>query len=128
MNDRGFSLIEVLIAIVILGITMTGVQALFADRLAATIGRESRLATAQQLVEDRVARIQAEPDGMYGALETNFAGTENPVAGFPNYVRMTSIVRNTDRANTGDYKTITVRAWSTTRADTVARTIVKAGE
>jgi prepilin-type N-terminal cleavage/methylation domain-containing protein len=121
-GEEGFSMIEVLVAMVILAIVMLGLQATITDRVVRTVGTETRRATANQLAKDRIARIQLDPG--YISLETRFSGTESPVAGAPRFTRSTSVVRSAQPLVNGDYKTVTVRVWGGGMPDTVSRTTI----
>lgn len=121
-DTRGYSLVEVMVALVLLGMSMLSVQAMITDRLVTTVGREDRVAVANQLAKDRVAQIELEPS--YFTLEERYSGTENPVPGHAGFVRSTRITRNGTPNTTGEYKTVTVRVWSPDRPDTLARTTV----
>ena len=120
----GFSLIEVMVALVILGIVMMGLQAMMTDRLLRTMGAETRWSTASQLAKERLAQVQLDPG--YNMLETRYGGVESPVAGAPLFTRSTTIVRSARPAEDGDYKTVTVRVWAASMEDTVAQTTIVA--
>lgn len=116
-NPRsGFTLIEVLISMVLLGFALMGAQALLTDRLLGTVGRLDSSATAFQLASDRAETIQADPD--YYGFGTRYAGTETAIAGFAGYRRLTAV-----RVGNG-VTTITVRVVTPEQTDTVARTVV----
>lgn len=113
-NERGFTLIEALVALVILGFALMGVQAMITDRLLAEVGKHDLRATAEQLVADRLHAVQASAD--YRALSRDFAGTEDPVAGHPGFRRITFVA-----AGSG-VTTVTVRVVTPDGRDTVSRT------
>ena len=121
-GEAGFSMIEVLVAMVILAIVMLGLQATITDRVVRTVGTETRRATANQLAKDRIARIQIDPQ--YLSLEARYEGTESPVADAPLFSRSTRIVRSPRPLVDGDFKTVTVRVWGVGMPDTVSRTTV----
>ena len=104
LRNGGFTLLEVLIAMVILGITLLGVQAAMTDRLVQDVGLQDRRTIALQLAVDRLQAVQMDP--VYSALEARYAGTENAIPNFPRYVRTTSIVRTVNGSS--DFKTVTV--------------------
>ena len=124
MTDRraGFSLIEVMVSMVILGVVMLGLQATVTQRVLQTVGAETRRATASQLADDRLAEVQLDPG--YNTLEARYAVVEAPVATAPLLTRSTLIVRNPDPTTQGDFKTVTVRVWGSAFPDTVSRTTV----
>ena len=121
-GNEGFSMIEVLVAMVILAIVMLGLQATVTDRVVGTVGKETRRATANQLAKDRIARIQIDPQ--YLSLESRYNGTESPVADAPLFTRATQVARSARPLVDGDYKTVTVRVWGAGMPDTVSRTTV----
>jgi len=81
-------MIEVLVAMVILAIGLIGAQAMMADRLLLDTGEKDREAVAGQLARDRVDAVQLDP--VYTTLETRYAGTEDPIPGFPRFRRVTA--------------------------------------
>lgn len=114
-NRNGFTLIEVLVAMVLLGFAILGVQASITDRFVRDVGGEDHRATAQQLAADRITTIQSDPQ--YTALSARYVGTEDPPAGFPRYRRITAVT-----ARNG-YQIVTVAVITPEGADTVSRTI-----
>lgn len=117
MNAReGFTLMEVLIAIVLLGFAVLGVQAAITDRFIRDVGHEDHRATALQLAADRITTILNEP--RYNELNARFGGTEASVAGFPRYSRQTRL------STAPGYTVVTVRVVTPTATDTVSLTSV----
>ena len=92
-NRSGFTLIEVLVAMVLLGFAVLGVQASITDRMVRDVGTEDHRATAQQLAADRLMTIQNDPQ--YTNLNAIYAGAEDSVRGFPRYQRRTFIAART---------------------------------
>lgn len=118
----GFTLLEVLIAMVILGVTLLGVQAAMTDRLIRDVGQHDRQTLAMQLVMDRLQAVQVEP--VYSLLEPRYAGTEDPVPGFPGYVRATTVVRT--RSDVADHTTVTVTVTRAGLPQPVSRSVTLA--
>ena len=114
-NRSGFTLIEVLVAMVLLGFAVLGVQAAITDRFVRDVGQEDQRATAQQLAADRLAALQGDPQ--YTALSARYAGSEDPVTGFPRYRRDTFV-----RESAG-YTIVTVQVVTPAARDTVVRTV-----
>lgn len=118
----GFTLLEVLISLVLLGVTLLGYQAVITDRLVVSLAVDERRTVANQLAEDRLARIQLDP--VFATLEARYEETEDPVPGDPRFARRTEITPSADPSRQGNYLTVTVRVWSTQAPDTVSRTTV----
>lgn len=117
MSSReGFTLMEVLVAMVLLGFAVLGLQAAITDRFVRDVGYEDFRATALQLAADRLAEVQNDPQ--YTLLPSRYDGAENSVPGFPRYRRSTDV-----RVANG-YTVVTVRVITPTRQDTVYQTVV----
>ena len=114
-NRSGFTLIEVLVAMVLLGFAVLGVQASITDRFVRDIGGEDQRATAQQLAADRLMTIQNDPQ--YTNLTANYAGAEDSVRGFPRFQRRTFIAVRTG------HSMVTVQVVTPTGRDTVRRSV-----
>lgn len=120
-RDAGFSLIEVLVAMVILGMVMVSTQAMITSRFVRDVGMHDTRSLAVQVATDRLHLIQQDPS--YATLG-NYAGTEasnaNDVAA-PELVRTTE-VNHTQTPEGLDYKRITVRVTGAGLAQPVVRT------
>lgn len=101
-NRDGFTLVEVIVAMVILGFVLVGMVG--TSGFLATIGRADRQAAANELAEDRVEQVKMDP--RYTKLDSLFAGTESSFPTLPGYTRTTTIVQVT--ASGQDYKMVTV--------------------
>lgn len=112
----GFTLIEVLVALAVLGFAVLGAQAIVTDRLAQNVGRVDYRTTARQLVEDRLQQAQTEP--RYNELATLLNGIEDAIPTAPGFNRRTIVDRRTD------YTVVTVRVISPAWSDTLAGTAV----
>jgi prepilin-type N-terminal cleavage/methylation domain-containing protein len=120
MNERaGFTLFEVLISMVLLGITILGMQAAMVDQTLGRTNREEQRAIANQLVNDRIEQIQVQARNQYALIAT---GTESPVPGFAGWTRHTNV--RSSVAPNPIFLTVTVRAWQAGSRDTLSRTIV----
>jgi type IV pilus modification protein PilV len=119
----GFSLVEVMVALVMLTAMMLGATAL-AGRMIRTSTSANIQVTAGQLAEDRVDFVRLDPQ--YDSLSVRYAGTENPVTGYPGYTRTTAVTRTTTVTTNGttDYITMTVRVTHQQLSTPVARTVV----
>jgi prepilin-type N-terminal cleavage/methylation domain-containing protein len=105
----GFTLVEVLISIVLLGIALVSAQALMTERLVVDMGGKDREAVATQLVQDRIQSIQLDP--VYSTIESRYAGTETSISGFPRFQRVTTfqhVVTAVAGRGVTDYERVTV--------------------
>jgi prepilin-type N-terminal cleavage/methylation domain-containing protein len=124
MRQRnGFSLVEVIVALVVLSVMMLGAQAL-AARMIRTAAVANVQVTAGQLAEDRIDFVRLDP--AYDSLAARYGTNENPVTGYPGYRRTTAFTRTTTVTTNGttDYFTMTVRVTHQQLSTPVARTIV----
>lgn len=90
MSRSGFTLVEVVVALVILAVGILGMAASAGrlSRMAATAEREAR---AMEAVHDRLALVMLHPQ--YGGLDTLFTATETELQGLPDFTRTTEITR-----------------------------------
>jgi type IV pilus modification protein PilV len=119
----GFSLVEVMVALVMLTVMMLGATAL-AGRMIRTAASANIQVTAGQLAEDRIDFVRLDP--AYDSLSTRYSGTESPVTGYPGFQRTTAFTRTTTVTTNGttDYFTVTVRVTHQQLSTPVARTVV----
>src|SRR5690242_16884147 len=95
MTRRGFTLIEVMIALVILMVVVMGMAQLTATMThSVTTGGQQQAAV--ELAEGRVAQIQADPN--YPALESLYVATESSFPTLPGFTRQTVILHDTGTA------------------------------
>lgn len=124
MNDqRGFTLIEVVIALVILSVVMLGLAGT-TGALLVQAAEDDRQATAVQLVHDRVDAILTDPD--YDGLEAEYSGTETDLDGNPELERTTTFVRMDGGDDPVDAKKVTVEVDGEGLTRPVSRTVVVA--
>jgi prepilin-type N-terminal cleavage/methylation domain-containing protein len=116
MDKTGFTLIEVLMAMVILGFAVMGAQAIVTDRLLGNVVHEDTRATARQLVEDRLQLVQTDPQ--YAELADRYAGDESDLPTFPGYHRSTYV------APQADHTIVTVQVVTPAATDTLSGTAV----
>jgi prepilin-type N-terminal cleavage/methylation domain-containing protein len=121
-GEEGFTLLEVLVAMVILSIAMLGAQAAFADRLVRDVTREDRRIVALQLAADRVQAIQMEPS--YEQLDARWEATETGMTGFPGFTRKTTVDRTVNATQRIDFVTATVTVTNPQLSPGVTRTII----
>lgn len=122
----GFTMVEVLVAMVILGITILGVQAAVTDHFVRDVGTMDRRAVATQLVEDRIQSVQLDP--VYATLEERYEVAEPALPDHPGFSRDTRVwhVRSTGARGVVDYKKVTVEVRSTSLPQPVSRTVTVA--
>jgi prepilin-type N-terminal cleavage/methylation domain-containing protein len=104
-SRRGFTLIEVLVAVVILGAVVMAIASALAKfmHVVATSDRDS---AALELVEDRLQQIQMDPN--YNGLDTLYVATESNFPTLAGYTRETTIARVGGLGQANDYKQIRV--------------------
>jgi prepilin-type N-terminal cleavage/methylation domain-containing protein len=124
---RGFTIIEILVAVVMLAVLATGV-ARFAGLFAKTISSSSTRVVAAGVANERLQLIRADP--RYTSLVSlYYAGAGADTTGFPGYPRMhrlTYVVRDQSGSPARDRTTITVKVIDPGMSDTVAVTSVVA--
>jgi prepilin-type N-terminal cleavage/methylation domain-containing protein len=126
-NHRGFTLIEVMIALVVLVIVATGV-ARFASQFSRAMTDSTLRLIATGVASDRLEIIRADP-GYTTLAATYGTGPGADTTGFPGYPRMrriTDILRDQSGSPARDRTTITVRVIDPALRDTVALTVVVA--
>ena len=125
LRPRGVTLIEIMIAVVILSVVLLGMGRYLVDFSKAVRRSEART-IAINLASQRISEIRASPN--YSGLETNYAVAEGSIPGFASYTRSTTIahVGGPRPTYTNDYKTVTVVVNSPSLATPVTKTIVVA--
>jgi prepilin-type N-terminal cleavage/methylation domain-containing protein len=120
-KERGFTLIEVIVALAILLVVMVGLVTMTGktSHIAAVNDRQE---AAMQLVNDRIDQVRADPN--YRTLDSVYATTESSFPTLPGYSRTTQIVRTTSGSN--DYKRITVTVSGPGLSAAIARTVTMA--
>ena len=121
--DAGFTLMEVMIAMVILSIMILGFQAAFTGRLLSTVNAQDRRTVALQLAAERVRAVQLDP--FYTALEARYEVVEATLPSFPGYGRSTRVDR-TSTTTGGDVTKVTVTVTHPRLPKPVTRTLVLA--
>jgi prepilin-type N-terminal cleavage/methylation domain-containing protein len=124
-SRKGFSLIEVLVALVILTVVLTGLGR-FVGKFIHGVTTSSARTTAAEVARSRIERIKADP--RYTTLTTLFgSGASADTTGFPGFARMrrrTFVVRDQSGTPARDWTTITVKVTdpSTLPGDTISLT------
>lgn len=124
---RGFTLIEVMIAMVVLVIVVTGV-ARFASQFSRAMTDSTLRLVATGVAMDRLEVVRSDP--RYTSLVASYgSGAGADTTGFPGYPlmhRITEVVRDQSGSPPRDRTTITVRVTDPSLRDTVAVTAVVA--
>jgi prepilin-type N-terminal cleavage/methylation domain-containing protein len=119
---RGLTLVEVVVALAILGSVMLGLG-LFSVRLSQATSASRLRVTAAQLVSDRLEQIKGAP--RYTAIESLYVATEATVPNNLAYARRTWVTRVGGAAtDTIDYKIITVQVTNPQLTGSVRKTTV----
>lgn len=108
MRTGGFTLVEIIIALLILTTAVLGIAASTGKMLAPAATAELEF-EALQAVEDRLSLIRLEP--RYGDLDSLFAGSETSLPGMPGFTRTTTVTRTQQTLTGGkvlDFTTIVV--------------------
>jgi prepilin-type N-terminal cleavage/methylation domain-containing protein len=115
----GFSLVEVIVALMLLLVALTGMERAAVNMFSRNSASQAQL-SASQLAEDRIDLIKLEP--VYAKLP-DYAGSEKAIPGFPRYERTTAVVQRRDSTYRGvrDYRVITVRVAAPGLAQPVVR-------
>jgi len=120
----GFTLIEVAIAVTILGIVALGLMSASA-RLTRSVTDDRVRTIAIASADAQIALVRTWPT--YGSLEATFAGTASNTP-LPGLARVTTIVRTGGVGQTNDYKRVTVVISGTGLATPITRTITIAAD
>jgi len=119
----GFTMVEVIVALVILSTAVLGLAG-SATRLTAAAAGAERRAQALYAVEDRIDRI--EMDGRYAQLDSLYSGVEAGVP-LPGLTRTTSVTHvNTTSPTPLDYRVVTVVVSGTGLISAVERSLTVA--
>ena len=124
MGDRrGFTLVEIMVALVILCVVILGFAST-TGRFLNQVTTSTQQANAIQLAEDRIEMIRIDPN--YGGLDTLYGKTETTFPTLPDFARNTTVVRTGGPGQPNDYKTITVTVTAPGLLPPVSRTVTVA--
>ena len=102
----GFTLVEVIVAMVLILAVTLGMGAFMVQFIRAVAGSSVR-STANELVAERLETVKGAT--VYSTLESQYAGTEPSIPNHPGYVRKTLITRvGGAPADLYDYRIVTV--------------------
>ena len=102
---NGFTLVEVMIALVILMVVIVGFMST-SSRLMHTVAVNDRQEAAIRLAYDRIEMVRLEP--RYPKLESLFVATETSFPTLPGYTRVTAITLVGGSGQPTDHKKVTV--------------------
>lgn len=121
-SRAGLSLVEVIVAMAILGGVLLALGAFSANFAQSTSASRIRI-TAAQLAAERLEAVKSAP--RYSAIESLYVATEGTVAGNPGFTRRTWVSHVGGLVtDTIDYKIVTVQVANTQLAGTVRKTTV----
>lgn len=116
-RSKGFTLVEVLIAVLLLGIGMLSMASLAATVINGN-SFSSKMTTASTLAEDRLEQVQR----LGFANAASAAGTESSVPGYASFSRVTTVTTGSPGANMLT-ATVTV-SWDSGARSLTMRTIL----
>jgi prepilin-type N-terminal cleavage/methylation domain-containing protein len=124
MNEKGFTMVEMIISVVILAVAILGLSSSTA-KLARTAVDAEKNALALQAVEDRMSRIRLHP--IYQQLDSVFSETGGEIPGLEGYTRSTFITRVLEQGERPgkyvDYTRVTVTVEGPGLPEPVSRTV-----
>ena len=124
MNRKGFTMVEMIISLVILGVAILGLTSTTA-RLARVAVQAENKALALQAVEDRISRIRLHP--VYQQLDSLFTESAVEIPSLPEYTRSTSLTRIIEPGEREgkyiDYTRITVTVNGPGLEEPISRTV-----
>ena len=106
MERRGFTLIEVMLAVVILATVLVSV-ARYTGQFLHTVSTSSARTVAAEVARERISLVDMDPS--YTTLSAVWAGTQTGFPGYPQMSRVTTVSRITGNAPPRDYTVVTVR-------------------
>lgn len=119
--DAGFTLLEVMVALVILGFVILGAQASMTNMMVRDVNWQEMRGRATQLAMDRLHSIQSDPN--YESLATRYGTTESSITGATGFTRTTRFVATRFQDGT-EYQTVTVTVTAPRLPRSVTRTTV----
>lgn len=127
MNRRGFTLVEVLVAVIILGVVAMSLGRFMGGFLHA-VGTSSTRTAAVAVAEERLDSVRVSATtSTYATLVASFNNSNTTgFPGYPNMVRATRVVRTTANNPRTDFTTITVTVSEPTMGTPVNLTTVVA--
>ncbi|HLU25584.1 MAG TPA: prepilin-type N-terminal cleavage/methylation domain-containing protein [Longimicrobiales bacterium] len=108
MDRKGFTVVEVLVALTLLAVVVLGLSSTTA-RLNRTAVDNRQKVVAIELLQDRLRLIAMDEE--YAQLRNRYEGVENDIPGYPGFRRTTTIQRINESGEGGrslDYYRVTV--------------------
>jgi prepilin-type N-terminal cleavage/methylation domain-containing protein len=116
MERRGFTLIEVMLAVVLLVIVLTSL-ARYTGQFLHTVSTSTIRTVAAEVARERISLVDMDPS--YTTLAATWAATETGFPGYPRMVRTTTVSRVTGNAPPRDYTIVTVRVTEPTMGQAI---------
>ena len=104
-NRKGFTLVEVMMALVILAVVIVG-MASATGQFIRQVARSDIEVAAIQMADDRIQTVLMDPN--YAAIDTAYAGSETNFPGLNGLTRVTQITRVGGSGQSQDHKRIVV--------------------
>jgi prepilin-type N-terminal cleavage/methylation domain-containing protein len=123
MDRRGFSLIEVMLAVTILAIVLVSV-ARYNGQFLHTVSISTVRTVAAEVARERISLVDMDPS--YTTLAATWAGTQTGFPGYPRMTRVTTVSRITGNVPPRDYTVVTVRVSEPTMGPAIDVTTVVA--
>jgi len=124
MNNKGFTMVEVITSLIILAVAIIGLSSTTARLARVAVDAENR-ALALQAVEDRISMIRLHP--IYQQLDSVFTESEAEIPNLPDYTRSTELTRIIQPGATSgkyiDYTRITVTVDGPGLQEPISRTV-----
>jgi prepilin-type N-terminal cleavage/methylation domain-containing protein len=121
MQRRGFTLIEIMVAMVVLGAVLLGAGQ-FTARFIHTTAISQVMTVASDAATERMEMITTDPS--YTTLGARWSGTTTGIPGYPSMTMTTTIQRITGVAPRRDYTVVTVRVTEPTLPNPVRLTSI----
>jgi prepilin-type N-terminal cleavage/methylation domain-containing protein len=116
MERRGFTLIEVMLAVVLLVIVLTSL-ARYTGQFLHTVSTSTIRTVAAEVARERISLVDMDPS--YTTLAAIWAATETGFPGYPRMVRTTTVSRVTGVTPPRDYTIVTVRVTEPTMGQAI---------
>jgi prepilin-type N-terminal cleavage/methylation domain-containing protein len=123
MNRRGFTLIEVMLAVVMLGVVVVSL-ARYTGQFLHTVSTSTVRTVAAEVAREQISLVDQDPS--YTTLGATWTGSQTGFSGYPRMQRVTTVSRITGIAPPRDYTVVTVRVTEPTMGQAIDVTTVVA--